>query len=230
MQQNTICQLYNVERIYYKMKLRNILVSSSILFSIGCSSEVIVHGDSIADTANVSEVQAYQLNVKKIFWTDPYVEGVGTGISQVKFIVDGVEKVSVNVSNGKFKVRTSFLGLDSKTKVFEVEGISNTGQIVTTKKCEVLPKLHDAYEMNTSQNYHLGDSYISGTNQGGIDTVALRVNNKVVRKKETTLNSDGQEGFSLFAKDKITKNKDKVEVVGYDSNGNIRTVINVKVN
>ena len=129
------------------------LVSSSILFSIGCSSEVIVHGDSIADTANVSEVQAYQLNVKKMFWTDPYVEGVGTGISQVKFIVNGEEKVSVNVSNGKFKVRTSFLGLDSKTKVFEVEGISNTGQIVTKKKCEVLPKLHDAYEMNTSNTF-----------------------------------------------------------------------------
>lgn len=60
-------------------------------------------------------------------------------------------------------------------------------------------------------------------------TVALRINNKVVRKVTTVLGENGEESYSLFAKDKVLKKKDKVEIIGYDSSGNTRTVLSVKV-
>ncbi|MFB8512121.1 immunoglobulin-like domain-containing protein [Enterococcus hirae] len=212
------------------MKKSKIILSAALL-SITIGGSTFVNAQTTLENENELSIAVGSIKAKKYFWTDSSIEGkvFNTKYSTVGLLINDMlqSKVAVN-KDGIFKFSTRGLGLISSEKNFEIVGIDEDGQFGERVNYKVYPKLNKDYKMTVS-SYKLGEDRIYGTNEAGIDTVALRINNKVVRKVTTVLGENGEESYSLFAKDKVLKKKDKVEIIGYDSSGNTRTVLSVKV-
>lgn len=213
------------------MKKRNMLLTT-LLLSVPMAMSTVVNAESVLKNESALSVTMESIKAKKYFWTDSSIEGkvFVNKYNRVGLLIDGNLQSQADVkSDGTFKFSTRGLGLTSSDKTFEIVGIDETGQFGEKVNCKVYPKLNKDYQMTVS-SYKLGEDKIYGTSEAGIDTVALRINNKVFRKATTVLEANGKETYSLFAKDKVLKKTDKVEIVGYDSSGNTRTVLAVKVN
>ncbi|MGX7174519.1 immunoglobulin-like domain-containing protein [Enterococcus ratti] len=208
------------------------IILSALLLSVSVGSSTISYAATGSEKNSIVSVERASIQTKKYFWTDMYAEGkvFNNQFQNVGLLIDGkLQKTAEVKSDGTFKIPTRGLGLTSADKSFEIVGIYKEGSFGEKTNHKVYPKFNKDYQM-TVASYKLGESKIYGTNEAGIDTVALRVNNKVIRKAATVIEANGQETYSLFAKDKVLKKTDRVEIVGYDSSGNTRSVLTVKVN
>ena len=213
-------------------KSKIILTAVLLSGAIGCATVANAQTSLENEGALSTSTAVGSLKAKKYFWTDTELEGkIFDGkYKTVGLIIDGKLQATTAVnSRGIFKfLYTTRYDLYSSKKTFDIVGIDENGQFGERVHYKVYPKFHTDYRM-TVASYKLGETTINGTTEAGIDTVALRVNNKVVRKELTTLEANGEETYSIFVKHLNLKTTDKVEIVGYDSHGNTREVLTVKV-
>ena len=131
-----------------------------------------------------SKQQLVAPTINEYYTTNVNASGtIGGAAKQVAIFIDGVQKRTAAVKNGKYIIYTGDLGLTTAGKTFEIAGIDGsaigpkTKMIVKQKEQLVVPKIND---------YYTTDVNASGTITGSVEKVAIFVDG--VQKRTAAVN------------------------------------------
>ncbi|WP_099224479.1 immunoglobulin-like domain-containing protein [Listeria costaricensis] len=171
---------------------------------------------SPAATVKVQQVSEGTLTVNAPFYVgyDTSVKATATGdIQKVYLLVDGVKYQTVSASgNFSYYAKDKITSLSQNVQLVGLDANSHEVARATVP-------LKDGSIMKGTvapDKYYIGvDSYVKGTYTGAVQKVALSVNGQVSQKVSVL----DKTNFQYYAKDKITSKTDKVELIGYNSEG-----------
>lgn len=123
--------------------------------------------------------------INDYYTTNANVSGTITGSArQVAIFVNGVQKRTAAVNNGKYVIYTGDLGLNTVGKVFQVAGIDG---IMVGPKAEGVVKSKDQLVAPTINDYYTTNVNVSGTIGGNAEKVAIFVDG--VQKRIAVVNN-----------------------------------------
>lgn len=123
--------------------------------------------------------------INDYYTTNANVSGTITGSArQVAIFVNGVQKRTAAVNNGKYVIYTGDLGLNTVGKVFQVAGIDG---IMVGPKTEGVVKSKDQLVAPTINDYYTTNVNASGTIGGNAEKVAIFVDG--VQKRIAVVNN-----------------------------------------
>ncbi|WP_375179520.1 toxin Cry1Ac domain D-VI-related protein, partial [Enterococcus rotai] len=157
---------------------------------------------------------------------DRYVKGeiLGKVIKKVSLEVNGELKKGIDVTTGSFQYWAVDQFMSDKDEVFVI-GYDVHGNEVKRTKLNLIPLDSSQKVILTASSFVVGkDNYITGTYEGQVKTVALRIDGVLTQK---IVVKDGV--IKYYAKGKITNSSSKVELVAINALGEEVAIQTVKV-
>ncbi|MGM0218756.1 immunoglobulin-like domain-containing protein [Enterococcus sp. AZ126] len=143
-----------------------------------------------------------------------YVKGTisGKAIKKVALEINGKLKKAINASTGPFQYWAVGQIMTEKDQVFVI-GLDTSGNEINRTKVNIIPA-ESTVNLTVSAFVIGKDNYITGTYEGNVKTVALRIDGVLTQKIAV---KDGV--IKYYAKGKILKSSSKVELVAIDELG-----------
>ncbi|EUJ47751.1 immunoglobulin-like domain-containing protein [Paenilisteria rocourtiae] len=148
---------------------------------------------------------------------DNYVTGQFSGdIAKISLTVNNVEGTKISVSPTDFKYYANNVIRNISDNV-KLTAYDNVGKVLDTKTVTVLNGISLPGSIDTIAPFKVGkDSYVTGTFTGDVAKVELQINKVALQRINVT---DGT--IKYYAKTNITKVTDIIELVGYNTAGDI---------
>ncbi|MGM0218757.1 toxin Cry1Ac domain D-VI-related protein [Enterococcus sp. AZ126] len=140
-----------------------------------------------------------------------YVKGTisGKAIKKVALEINGELKKAINASTGPFQYWAVGQIMTEKDQVFVI-GLDTYGNEIKRTKVNIIPA-ESTVNLTVSAFVIGKDNYITGTYEGNVKTVALKIDGVLTQKIAV---KDGV--IKYYAKGKILKSSSKVELVAID--------------
>ncbi|MBC1459167.1 immunoglobulin-like domain-containing protein [Listeria newyorkensis] len=148
---------------------------------------------------------------------DNYVTGQFSGdIAKISLTVNNVEGTKITVAAPDFKYYANNV-IRNLTDTAKLTAYDNVGKVLDTKTITVLNGISLPGSIDTIAPFKIGkDSYITGTYSGDVAKVELQINKVALQRINVTDST-----IKYYAKTNITKLTDTVELVGYNTAGDV---------
>lgn len=147
---------------------------------------------------------------------DTYITGTaGTDVKFVDLYVNGMIAKRADVIDGTYKIYgTTITDLEDNVQIVALDAKKKQFDPSVTVSVE-LAAVWQAESKMTANNYHLGDTYVTGTyDNDQADRVKLFVDGKVVN--QVVFTDTTSDAYKIVATSYITSKDQKVEVLEYD--------------
>ncbi|WAO21717.1 immunoglobulin-like domain-containing protein [Paenilisteria newyorkensis] len=167
---------------------------------------------------NVQKPTVGQLTLNPFYLgKDNYVTGqFSCDVAKISLTVNDVEGTKIIVSAPDFKYYANNV-IRNVSDIVKLTAYDNVGKVLDTKAVTVLNGISLPGSITTIAPFKIGkDSYVTGTFTGDVVKVELQINKVALQRINVT---DGT--IKYYAKTNITKTTDIIELVGYNTAGNI---------